>query len=120
MSERGRIIIADDHTLVAEACKRLLEADYDVVAVVRDGSSLVQSTAQLQPHLVVIDINMPLLNGLDAAQQIKRASPAVELVFLTMSEEHELVEEAFRCGASAYVVKTGAAAELVTAVREVL
>ena len=120
MSQRGRIIIADDHTLVAEACKKLLEADYDIVAVVRDGRSLVLSVAQLQPHVVVVDINMPLLNGLDAAQQIKKAFPAIELVFLTVSEERELVEEAFRCGASAYVVKTGAAAELVTAVREVL
>ncbi|ABF43064.1 two component transcriptional regulator, LuxR family [Candidatus Koribacter versatilis Ellin345] len=120
MPPRARIIIADDHTLVAEACKKLLEGDYDVVAVVRDGRALVHSASQLQPNVVVIDINMPLLNGLDAGQQIKKASPAVQLVFLTMSEEPELVKEAFRCGASAYVVKTGAAAELVTAVQEVL
>jgi len=120
MPPRPRIIIADDHTLVAEACKKLLDAEYDVVAVVRDGRSLVQTTLQLQPHVVVVDINMPLLNGLDAGQQIKKTLPAVQLVFLTMSEERELVNEAFRCGASAYVVKTGAAAELVTAVEEVL
>jgi DNA-binding NarL/FixJ family response regulator len=119
MDLRARIIIADDHTLVAEACKKLLDADYDVVAVVRDGRALVESAMALQPQVVVVDINMPLLNGLDAGQQIKNSLPATKLVYLTMSEEPELAAEAFRRGASAYV-KTGAASELVEAVHEAL
>src|SRR3954469_25877804 len=101
MEPRPRIIIADDHTLVAEACKGVLDAEYDVIEIVRNGRALLQTVAQLRPNIVVIDINMPLLNGLDAGQQIKKNYPQIKLVYLTMSEEPDLVHEAFRCGASA-------------------
>ena len=115
-----RILIADDHTLVAEACKKLLDSDYDVVGTVGDGRALVRAAAELKPHLIIIDVAMPLLNGLDAGQQVKEMIPAVKLVFLTMNHDADLAAEAFRRGASGYLLKTCAASELAIAVREVL
>jgi len=115
-----KIIIADDHTLVAEACRKLLEQDYDVVATVSDGRALVRAVAELRPHLVIVDVAMPILNGLDAGQQAKELIPSVKLIFLTMNHDADLAAEAFRRGASGYLVKTCAASELVVAVREVL
>jgi len=115
-----RILIADDHTLVAEACKKLLESDYEIVATVGDGRSLVRAAAELRPQLIIVDVSMPLLNGLDAGQQIKELIPSVKLVYLTMNHDADLAAEAFRRGASGYLLKTCAASELVIAVREVL
>jgi DNA-binding NarL/FixJ family response regulator len=115
-----KIVIADDHTLVAEACRKLLESDYEVVATVSDGRALVRAVAELRPHLVIVDVAMPLLNGLDAGQQAKELMPSVKLIFLTMNHEAELAAEAFRRGASGYLVKSCAASELTIAVREVL
>jgi DNA-binding NarL/FixJ family response regulator len=115
-----RIVIADDHTLVAEACKKLLESDYEVVATVSDGRALVRAAAELRPHLIIVDVAMPLLNGLDAGQQVKGILPAVKLIYLTMNHDTDLAVEAFRRGASGYLLKTCAASELVIAVREVL
>jgi len=117
---RPRIIIADDHVFMADACKKLLEPDYDVVATVGDGRALVRIAAPLKPQVVIIDIGMPLLNGLDAGQQIKQILGSVKLVFLTMNTDPALAAEAFRRGASGYVLKTCAASELTIAVREVL
>jgi len=113
-------MIADDHTLVAEACKKLLEADYDVVATVGDGRALVRVAATLKPQVIILDVGMPLLNGLDAGQQIKQLLRSVKLVYLTMNQDADLAAEAFRRGASAYLLKTCAASELAIAVREVL
>jgi DNA-binding NarL/FixJ family response regulator len=115
-----RIVIADDHTLVAEACKKLLESEYEIVATVSDGRALVRAAAELRPHLIIVDVAMPLLNGLDAGQQVKEFLPAVKLVYLTMNHDIDLAVEAFRRGASGYLLKTCAASELVIAVREVL
>jgi DNA-binding NarL/FixJ family response regulator len=114
-----KIVIADDHTLVAEACRKLLEADYEI-ATVSDGRALVRAVAEFRPHLVIVDVAMPLLNGLDAAQQAKELMPSVKVVFLTMNHDADLAAEAFRRGASGYLLKTCAASELVVAVREVL
>jgi len=113
-------VIADDHTLVAEACKKLLESEYEIVATVSDGRALVRAAAELKPHLIIVDVAMPLLNGLDAGQQVKEFLPAVKLVYLTMNHDIDLAVEAFRRGASGYLLKTCAASELVIAVREVL
>jgi DNA-binding NarL/FixJ family response regulator len=115
-----RVLIADDHTLVAEACRKLLEPDYEVVATVSDGRALVRAVAELKPHLVIVDVAMPLLNGLDAGQQAKELLPGIKLIFLTMNHDADLAAEAFRRGASGYLLKTCAASELVIAVREVL
>ena len=119
-SHRPRIILADDHILVAEACKKLLEPEFEVVRIVPDGRALLHAAAELRPDLIVSDIAMPQLNGLDAGEQILQQVPSVKLVFLTMNGDRDLAAEAFRRGASGYLLKTAAAAELVTAVRQVL
>lgn len=115
-----RILIGDDHVLVAEAFKKLLDTDYEVVGTVGDGRSLVRVAAELRPDLIIIDVAMPILNGLDAGQQIRELLPSVKLVYVTMNSDADVAAEAFRRGASAYLVKTCAASELVIAVREVL
>ena len=120
MTGRPRILIADDHNLVAELCKRLLETEFDVVGVVVDGRALVRAAGELRPDVIVLDIAMPVLNGLDAGQQIKKSLPAVKLVYLTMNPDVEVAAEAFRRGAHGYLLKTCAAGELVLGVREVL
>jgi DNA-binding NarL/FixJ family response regulator len=118
--DRPRIIIADDHVFVADACKKLLEPEFDVVATVGDGRALVRIAATLKPQVIVVDIGMPLLNGLDAGQQIKQRLRSVKLVFLTMNTDSVLAGEAFRRGASGYLLKSSSASELIVAVREVL
>jgi DNA-binding NarL/FixJ family response regulator len=120
MTGRSRILIADDHTLVAELCKTLLEKDFDVVGVVSDGRALVSAAAELKADVILLDIGMPILNGLDAGRQIKKALPTIKLVYLTMDPCVDVAAEAFARGASGYVVKTGSAAEIVLAVREAL
>jgi DNA-binding NarL/FixJ family response regulator len=117
---RARLLIADDHTLLAEACKSLLEPEFDVVGIVDNGRALLQLASELKPEIVILDIAMPQLNGLDAGKQIKRLLPATKLVFLTMNMSPEVAAEAFRRGASAYVVKSSAASELVRAIRRAL
>jgi len=117
---RARLVIADDHTLVAEACKRLLEPEFDVVAVVNNGRALVDVGEALRPEVAIVDIEMPLLNGLDAGEQLKRLVPSIKLVFLTMNLDAEIAAEAFRRGASGYIVKNSAASELMIAIREAL
>src|SRR5438445_8227500 len=120
MTNRARILIADDHNLVAELCKRLLEKEFDVVGMVSDGRALVRAAVDLKPDVVVIDIAMPILNGLDAGRQLKETMPAIKLVYLTMNPDVEVAAEAFRRGASGYLLKTCAAADIVQAVHEAL
>jgi len=117
---RSRTLIADDHTLVADLCKKLLEAEFDVVGTVGDGRALLQSAVDLKPDVIVVDVARPILNGLDAGQQVKQMVPAVKLVYLTMNPDPEVAAEAFRRGASAYLLKTCAADQMVIAVRKVL
>jgi DNA-binding NarL/FixJ family response regulator len=120
MNNRARILIADDHNLVAELCKRLLENDFDVVGTVADGHAVVRAAGELKPDVIVLDIAMPILNGLDAGRQVKKTLPAVKLVYLTMNPDADVAAEAFARGASGYLLKTCAAAEMVQAVHEVL
>ncbi len=114
----ARLVIADDHRLLADACRRLLEPEFQVVAVVTDGRALINAAVTLKPDIVIVDIAMPLLNGLDAAERIKQRLPSVKLVFLTMSNDAELAAEAFRRGAAAYVLKQSSADELISAIRK--
>jgi DNA-binding NarL/FixJ family response regulator len=114
---RPRILIADDHTLIAEAFKELLATDFDVVGVVHDGRLLLQKAQELKPDVVLVDIGMPLLNGLQAAQKIKRILPDTKLVYVSVNQDPDLVLEAFRQGASAYLPKTSAGSELVVAIQ---
>jgi DNA-binding NarL/FixJ family response regulator len=114
------ILLADDHQLVADACKRMLEPEFNVIGVVTDGRSLLEQTAILKPDLVVVDISMPHLNGLDASSAIKRKFPKTKIIILTMNMAVEIAAEAFRRGASAYVLKQTAGEELVIALRRVV
>jgi len=119
-TNRSRIVIADDHSLVAELCKKLLEPEFDVVGTVSNGRELVHAAAELKPDVIIVDIAMPVLNGLDASRQVKEMSPAVKIIFLTMTSDADIAAEAFQRGACGYLVKTCASSEMVTAVREVL
>jgi DNA-binding NarL/FixJ family response regulator len=115
----ARILIADDHQLLADACKSLLEPEFHVVGIVTDGRCLISAAAELKPDIIILDIYMPHLNGLDAGAQVKHKSPGVKLVFLTMTMAADVAAEAFRRGASAYVLKQSAGDELLLAVRKV-
>jgi DNA-binding NarL/FixJ family response regulator len=117
--QRPRVLLADDHRLLREAFARLLEPDCDVVGAVADGRALLSVAPELRPDIVVLDIAMPLLNGLDAARQLKRVMPEVKVIFLTVSEDPDLAAEAFRAGASGYLLKNSAASELFQAIQEV-
>ena len=117
---KPRVILADDHTLLLEAFEKLLAAECDVVAKVPDGRALVAAVQQHRPDLVVLDLSMPLLNGLEAARQIKAFDKNVRLVFVTMNEDPDLAAEAFRAGGSAYLLKRSAGSELLTAIREAM
>jgi DNA-binding NarL/FixJ family response regulator len=117
---KARLLIADDHTMLAEACKDLLQPEFEIVGIVNNGRELLRMGAELKPDVVIVDVAMPQLNGLDAGEQIKRLIPSVKLIFLTMNLDPEVAAEAFRRGASGYVVKNSAAQELVSAIRRVL
>ncbi len=118
--QRPRVLIADDHQMLVDALKRVIEPRCEVVGTVADGRALLQSAAKLLPEIVVLDIAMPQLNGLDAARQLKLIMPQAKLIFMTMNEDPYLVGEAFRAGASAFLLKQAAAFELMTAIEEVL
>jgi DNA-binding NarL/FixJ family response regulator len=117
---RTRVLLADDHQMLADALKGVLEPRFEVVGTVGDGRSLVEAATKLQPDLVVVDIAMPQLNGLDAARQLKETFPKIKLVFMTMNEDPDLVVEAFQAGASAFLLKQSAAIELTDAIEKVL
>ncbi len=116
---RPRVLLADDHRLLREAFAQLLQSECEVVGAVADGRAVLDAVPDLRPDIVVLDIAMPLLNGLDAARQLKRLMPAVKVIFLTVSEDPDLAAEAFRAGASGYLLKNSAASELRQAIQEV-
>ena len=116
---RPRVLLADDHALLLGAFEKLLAGECDVVGQVSDGRALVAEAEKLKPDVIVLDISMPLLNGLEAGRQIKQKLRDVKLIFLTMNEDSDLAAEAFRSGASGYVLKRSAASELSAAIREV-
>jgi DNA-binding NarL/FixJ family response regulator len=115
---RSRILLADDHLLLLEAFTVLLEPEFDVVGTVTDGRRLLDEFARLHPDVVVLDIAMPLLNGLDAGRQLKAQRRSVKLIYLTMNPDPDLAGEALRLGASGYVLKSSAAHELKLAIHE--
>jgi DNA-binding NarL/FixJ family response regulator len=114
-----RVVIADDHTLIVEAFKKLLEPACQVIATVTDGRALLTAAQDLRPDVIVLDVTMPLLNGLDAARAIKKMDASIKLVFVTVNEDPDVAAQAFRSGGSAYVLKRSASAELTTAIHEV-
>lgn len=118
--KRTRVILADDHTLMMDALKNLLEPEFEVVGIFADGLKLVEGAPGLNPNVIVLDIGMPNMNGLLAGQRLKQLMPTVKLIYLTMNHDPDIAAEAFRLGASAYLVKNSAASELVWAIREVV
>lgn len=117
---RPQVLIADDHAIFAEALRLLLEKSYRVVGTVADGRALLSATTRLAPDVIVVDIGMPLLNGLDAALRIRERMPKVKLVFLTMQDDPNLAAAAMEMGAAAFVLKHSAGSELLTAIEQVL
>jgi DNA-binding NarL/FixJ family response regulator len=117
---KTQVLLADDHALLLGAFEKLLAPEFDIVGQVCDGRALVAAAERLKPDVIVLDIAMPLLNGLEAGRQIKQMRRDIKLVFLTMNEQVELATQAFRAGASGYLLKRSAASELVTAIREVM
>jgi DNA-binding NarL/FixJ family response regulator len=118
--DRPRILIADDHTVVAEAFKTLLEPEYQVVVLVADGKSLLTAAKELKPDVVLLDLGMPLLNGLDAGQELKRSFPRIRLIILTMNEDPDVASKALRNWATGYLLKKSADIELKKAISQVL
>ncbi len=117
---RPKILLADDHTIVIEGLSRLLEAEFELVGAVGDGRALLSAAENLRPDVIVTDISMPLLNGLEAIRQLKKAGSRAKVIFLTMHADGSFAAEALRAGASGYLLKHSAAEELVRAIREVL
>ena len=116
---RPRVILGDDHTMLLDAFRTLLAESCDVVGTAADGRQLVALARQLRPDVAIVDISMPVLNGLDASAQIIESIPRVRVIILTMDEDPQLAVEAFRLGASGYLLKKSAGTELLQAVREV-
>jgi DNA-binding NarL/FixJ family response regulator len=112
-----RALLADDHTILVEAFRKLLEPHCEIVGSVSDGRALLDLALKLKPDVIVVDIGMPLLNGLEAGRQLKERMPAVKLIFLTMNEDPDLAVEAMRAGASGYLLKKSAASELFNAIQ---
>lgn len=117
---KPRILLADDHALIIEGFTRILETRYDLVGTAPDGRALIESAKTLQPDIIILDVSMPLLNGIDAAAHLKKLCPTAKLIFVTMHADTEYVRSAFEAGASAYVLKRSAVDELEQAIRAVL
>jgi DNA-binding NarL/FixJ family response regulator len=112
--------MADDHTLVLEGISKLLENDFELVGTVEDGHTLLHAAAQLQPDVILLDISMPLLNGIEACRQLVKLMPKTRVIFLTMHTDVVYVEEAFRAGGAGYLLKRSAASELTSAIYAVM
>lgn len=119
-SARPQVLIADDHVVFAEALRLLLETSYSVIGIVPDGRALMREAARLQPDIIIVDVGMPLLNGLDAAQRIREQLPKVKVVFLTMQDNPNLAAAALELGGVGFVLKQSAGSELLKAIEQVL
>lgn len=120
MVRKTRLVIADQQRLFAEACKQILEPEFEVVAIANDGRSMLQLAEERKADVLILDVALPLLNGLDAAEQAIRRLPAVKIMFTTANADPEVAAEAFRRGASAYVLKHSGTEEYLTAIRKVM
>ena len=117
---RARVLLADDHTIVTEGLKSILEPEFELVGTVQDGHAMLVAAEKLRPDVIVADITMPSLNGLDAVRLLKKKTARTKVVFLTMHRDADLATEAFRAGASGYLLKQSAGEELITAIHTVL
>lgn len=117
---RIRILLADDHPMICAGFQRLLEPDYEVVGYVEDGLALLRAVDELKPDVVLLDIGMPLLNGLDAARELKKRMPRLKLIFLTMNSDSDIAAKALQTGAAGYLLKTSQPSELLLAIHAVV
>jgi DNA-binding NarL/FixJ family response regulator len=118
--KRPRLLLADDHPIVIAGLREVLEPQFEIAGTADDGRALVDLAPVLKPDVILLDISMPLLNGLTAARLLKKQLPKVKLIFLTMHADADYVKEAFRAGASGYILKRSVVSELVCAIEEVL
>ncbi len=118
--KRARVLLADDHRMFAEGLESLLGQHFELVGIVADGRALIARARELEPDVLVVDINMPLLNGIDAVMQLKKGGLSAKVVFLTAHQEIAYAARAFELGASAYVLKHSAASELIAAIHAAL
>ena len=118
--KKPRVLMADDHSLILAGLRKLVEAECDVVGTVEDGRALIEAAQKLRPDLILLDISMPLLNGLEAARQLAKLVPESKVIFLTMHASPTYATEAFQAGASGYLLKRSAASELSQAIQSVL
>jgi DNA-binding NarL/FixJ family response regulator len=117
---KPRLLLADDHTLMLEGIRLMLEPEFDLVGSVEDGQALLAAAKRLKPDVILLDISMPILNGIDAARRLRKTLPSARLIFVTMHADADYVAEAFRAGAMGYLLKRAAASELIIAIRAVL
>jgi DNA-binding NarL/FixJ family response regulator len=115
-----RVILADDHTILLEALRKLLESRCEITGTTTNGQALLEMARSQKPDVIVLDVSMPILNGLDAARQLKTETPGVKIIFLTMNEDPDIAREALHLGASGYLLKKSAASELFKAIRDAL
>ncbi len=118
--QRTRVVLADDHKLILDALKNLIEPEFQVVGTFGDGHALVEAAPELKPQVIVLDVGMPTMNGISAGQRLKQSMPNVKLIYLTMNQDPDLAAEAFRLGAKGYLLKSSAGSELVDALRAVV
>lgn len=116
---KPRVLLADDHSLVLEGFRRILDDHCDLVGMVEDGRALLEAAQRVQPDIVILDVSMPLLNGIDAATQLKKSHPSIKVIFVTMHADADYVRSAFEAGASGYLLKRSAVDELEQAIRAV-
>jgi DNA-binding NarL/FixJ family response regulator len=117
---KPRLLLADDHTLLLEGFRLLLQPEFELVGSVEDGQALLAAAKSLKPDIILLDISMPRLNGIDAARRLRKLLPSARLIFVTMHADADYVSEAFRAGAMGYILKRAAASELLTAIHTVL
>jgi DNA-binding NarL/FixJ family response regulator len=118
--KKPRVLMADDHSLILDGLRKLVEAECEVVGTVGDGRALVEAAQKLRPDLILLDLSMPLLNGIEAARQLTKLVPESKLIFLTMHVSPTYATQAFQAGASGYLLKRSAASELIQAINSVL
>ena len=117
--KRTRLVIADDHVMFAEGLVSLLRDEFDLLGIAGNGEELVEATLRLRPDVILVDISMPVLNGFDAVRRLRADGSEAKIIFLTMHDDATLLAEAFRCGASGYILKQAAGEELVNAIKQV-
>jgi DNA-binding NarL/FixJ family response regulator len=120
MKHRTKVLLADDHAIVAEGLATLLKGHFDLLGTVGDGNELIDAARKLRPDVIVADISMPVVSGLEALRRLKTTKSDAKIIFLTMHADAQLATEAFRAGASGYVLKQSAGEELIAAIQEVL